>query len=208
MDFISTYIIIVSVTFIAMASPGPDFLVTMRNALGVGRASGIATAIGIGCAIFVHVAYSVLGIALIISQSIIIFNIIKYIGAAYLIYMGVMALRSKGWEMNVEKAKNKTKSLTQSFVEGFITNVLNPKATLFFLALFTQVIRPDTPLSWQLIYGTSIAIMVMGWFSIVSLTLTQAKIRAKLSAISIWIDRVTGVMFIGLGLKIASEKLN
>jgi len=208
MDFISTYIIILSVTFIAMASPGPDFLVTLRNALGVGRASGIATAIGIGCAIFVHVAYSVLGIALIISQSIIIFNIIKYIGASYLIYMGVMALRSKGWEMNVEKAKNKTKSLTRSFVEGFVTNVLNPKATLFFLALFTQVIRPDTPLSWQLIYGTSIAVMVMGWFSIVSVTLTQAKIRVKLSAISIWIDRVTGVMFIGLGLKIATEKLD
>lgn len=208
MDFISTYIIILSVTFIAMASPGPDFLITMRNALGVGRESGIATAIGIGCAIFVHVAYSVLGIALIISQSIIIFNIIKYIGAAYLIYMGVMALRSKGWEMNVEKARNKTKTLTRSFVEGFVTNVLNPKATLFFLALFTQVIQPETPLSWQLIYGTSIAIMVMAWFSIVSVALTQAKIRAKLSAISIWIDRMTGAMFIGLGLKIATEKLD
>lgn len=191
-----------------MASPGPDFLITLRNALGVGRTSGIATAIGIGCAIFVHVAYSVVGIAVLISQSIIIFNIIKYIGAAYLIYMGVMALRSKGWEMNVEKAKNKTKTLKRSFVEGFVTNVLNPKATLFFLALFTQVIQPETPLSWQLIYGTSIAIMVMGWFSIVSVTLTQAKIRAVLSKISVWIDRVTGVMFIGLGLKIATEKLN
>jgi len=208
MDFISTYLIILSVTFIAMASPGPDFLVTMRNALGVGRASGVATAIGIGCAIFVHVAYSVVGIAVLISQSIIIFNIIKYIGAAYLIYMGAMALRSKGWEMQVEKAKNKTKTLKRSFVEGFVTNVLNPKATLFFLALFTQVISPETPLSWQLIYGTSIAIMVMGWFSIVSVTLTQAKIRAALSKISIWIDRVTGVMFIALGLKIAMEKLD
>jgi RhtB (resistance to homoserine/threonine) family protein len=207
MDFLSTYLIILSVTFIAMASPGPDFLITLRNALGVGRASGIATAIGIGCAIFVHVAYSVVGIAVLISQSIIIFNIIKYIGAAYLIYMGVMALRSKGWEMHVEKAKNKTKTLKRSFIEGFVTNVLNPKATLFFLALFTQVIKPETPLSWQLIYGTSIAIVVMAWFSIVSVTLTQAEIRAKLSKISIWIDRLTGVMLIGLGLKIATEKL-
>jgi len=208
MDFLSTYLIILSVTFIAMASPGPDFLVTMRNALGVGRASGIATAIGIGCAIFVHVGYSVCGIALIISQSIIIFNIIKYIGAAYLIYMGVMALRSKGWEVNVDKAKNKTKTLKRSFVEGFVTNVLNPKATLFFLALFTQILTPETPLSWQLIYGSSIALMVMGWFSTVSMTLTHAKVRAKLSAMSVWIDRVTGVMFITLGLKIATEKLS
>jgi len=207
MDFISTYLIILSVTFIAMASPGPDFLVTLRNALGVGRASGIATAIGIGCAIFVHVAYSVVGIAVLISQSIIIFNIIKYIGAAYLIYMGAMALRSKGWEVTAEKVKNKTKTLKRSFVEGFVTNVLNPKATLFFLALFTQMIKPETPLSWQLIYGTSIAVMVMAWFSIVSVTLTQAKIRAALSKVSVWIDRVTGVMFIALGLKITMEKI-
>jgi RhtB (resistance to homoserine/threonine) family protein len=192
MDFISTYIIILTATFIAMVSPGPDFLITMRNALGVGRASGIATAIGIGCAIFVHVGYSVVGIAVLISQSILLFSIIKYLGAAYLIWMGIGALRSQGWEMAVEKAKNKHKSLKKSFTEGFVTNVLNPKATLFFLALFTQVIAPETPLSWQLIYGTSIALVVMAWFSTVSVLLTQPKIRAKLSAMSIWIDRVTG----------------
>jgi RhtB (resistance to homoserine/threonine) family protein len=207
MDFISTYIIILTATFIAMVSPGPDFLITMRNALGVGRASGIATAIGIGCAIFVHVGYSVVGIAVLISQSILLFSIIKYLGAAYLIWMGIGALRSQGWEMAVEKAKNKHKSLKKSFTEGFVTNVLNPKATLFFLALFTQVIAPETPLSWQLIYGTSIALVVMAWFSTVSVLLTQPKIRAKLSAMSIWIDRVTGGLFIALGLKIATEKL-
>jgi threonine/homoserine/homoserine lactone efflux protein len=155
----------------------------------------------------VHVGYSVVGIAVLISQSILLFSIIKYLGAAYLIWMGIGALRSQGWEMAVEKAKNKHKSLKKSFTEGFVTNVLNPKATLFFLALFTQVIAPETPLSWQLIYGTSIALVVMAWFSTVSVLLTQPKIRAKLSAMSIWIDRVTGGLFIALGLKIATEKL-
>ena len=207
MDFLSTYIIILTATFIAMVSPGPDFLITMRNALGVGRASGIATAIGIGCAIFVHVGYSVVGIAVLISQSILLFSIIKYLGAAYLIWMGIGALRSKGWEMAVEKATNKHKSLKKSFVEGFVTNVLNPKATLFFLALFTQVIAPETPKTWMAIYGTSIALVVGTWFSIVSVLLTQPKIRAKLSAMSVWIDRVTGGLFIALGLKIATEKM-
>ncbi len=207
MDFISTYIIILTATFIAMVSPGPDFLITMRNALGVGRMSGIATAIGIGCAIFVHVGYSVVGIAVLISQSILLFSIIKYLGAAYLIWMGIGALRSQGWEMAVEKAKNKHKSLRKSFAEGFVTNVLNPKATLFFLALFTQVIAPETPKTWMAIYGTSIALVVGTWFSIVSVLLTQPKIRAKLSAMSVWIDRVTGGMFIALGLKIATEKM-
>jgi len=209
MDFISTYLIIMTATFVTMVSPGPDFLITLRNALGVGRASGIATAIGVGMGIFVHVAYSVLGIAVIISQSVILFNIIKYLGAAYLVWAGICALRSKGWSVDhVEKAKNNQKTKLKCFVEGFVTNVLNPKATLFFLALFTQVIKPETPLSWQITYGTSIAIMVMMWFSIVAVGLTHAKIRMKLSSMSIWIDRMTGGFFILLGLRIAAQKLD
>ena len=81
MEFFTLYAIVLTATFVAMISPGPDFLITLRNALGVGRASGIATAIGIGLAIFIHVGYSIFGIALIISQSIILFNIIKYPGS-------------------------------------------------------------------------------------------------------------------------------
>ena len=208
MEFFTTYLIIMTATFVALISPGPDFLITMRNALGVSRASGIATAIGVGAAIATHVAYSVFGIALLISQSILLFSIIKYLGAAYLLYCGVMAMRSKGWEMTAEKAINKTKSLKKSFIEGFVTNVLNPKATLFFLALFTQVLTPETPLSWQLAYGLSLMVMVAAWFSFVAVVLTHKKIRAKLSAVSIWIDRVTGGLFILLGLKVAFSKIN
>lgn len=193
-------------TFVAVISPGPDFLVTMRNALGVGRASGIATAIGVGVAIATHVSYSIFGIALIISQSIVVFSLIKYMGAAYLMYCGVMALRSKGWDMIAAKAKNKHKSLKRSFADGFITNVLNPKATLFFLALFTQVLTPETPLSWQVIYGLSLMGMVALWFTFVAIVLTHAVIRQKLSSISVWIDRVTGGLFILLGLKVALSK--
>jgi threonine/homoserine/homoserine lactone efflux protein len=156
--------------------------------------------------IFVHIGYSIFGLALIISQSIILFNIIKYLGAAYLLYCGYMALKSKGWDMAVEKAQNKSKSLKRSFIEGFITNALNPKATLFFLALFTQMIGETTPLSWQLIYGCSIAVMVMLWFSFISMVLTHQTVRQKLSSFSIWIDRATGAFFILLGLRIAIQK--
>jgi threonine/homoserine/homoserine lactone efflux protein len=118
-----------------------------------------------------------------------------------------MALKSRGWDLSVERARNKQKSMKRTFAEGFLTNALNPKATLFFLALFTQVISPLTPISWQVIFGVSISMMVGFWFTIVSLVLTQVKIRAAISRFSIWIDRLTGVMFIGLGLKIATEKM-
>lgn len=208
MDFLSSYLIVISVSIIAMVSPGPDFLITMRNALGVGRASGIATAVGIGMAILVHMTYCILGIAVVISQSILLFNIIKYIGAGYLFWLGYKALRSKGWDMHAEKARNKSKSLKKSWAEGFVTNVFNPKATLFFLALFTQVIAPATPLAWQIIYGGTVALMATTWFTFVSVALTQRHIRQFFGKISVWIDRTTGVLFIALGLKIATEKLN
>jgi threonine/homoserine/homoserine lactone efflux protein len=110
--------------------------------------------------------------------------------------------------MQAKQAKNKDKTLRKSFFEGFITNVFNPKATLFFLSLFTTVISPETPVTYQALYGVTAAIMAVGWFSFVSIALTQSTIRKMLSSVSIWIDRVTGLMFVLLGLKIATEKIN
>jgi threonine/homoserine/homoserine lactone efflux protein len=75
MDFITAYFVVISVSFVAMVSPGPDFLIVMRNALGVNRKSGVMTALGVGCAILVHVTYCILGIAVVISQSIVFFYI-------------------------------------------------------------------------------------------------------------------------------------
>lgn len=207
MDFLSAYLIVMSVSFIAMVSPGPDFLVVLKNSLGLGRKHGIVTAIGIGAGLLIHVTYCIFGIAVVISQSVMLFNIIKYAGALYLLWLGFKALKSKGWKIEASAAKNKEKTLWNVFAEGFITNALNPKATMFFLALFTQVIAPETPLSWQIVYGISIMTMATLWFSTVSLVLTNATLRQKLAKISLWIDRVTGVMLVALGVKIMAEKL-
>lgn len=206
MEFWPSYLIVISISFIAMVSPGPDFLIVIRNALGLGRRHGIFTSIGIALGLMVHVAYSVFGIALIISQSILVFNIIKYLGAAYLLWLGYKSLKSKGWKMEAQAAQNKEKSVWKAFKEGFITNALNPKATMFFLALFTQVVAPETPFLWQLSYGITIIVMAGLWFSFVTLVLTNERIRKALSRASIWIDRITGLMLIGLGFKIITEK--
>ncbi len=206
MDILTGSLAIFSLFLIAAMSPGPDLLIVLRNSLGAGRKAGIHTAMGVALGIYVHVAYSMAGIAIIISQSILLFNILKYAGACYLLYLAYKALRSKGWSIHSEKAQNPDKSFYACFYQGFITNALNPKATLFFLALFTQFITPETSLAVQFWYGTICSVTVFGWFSVVALCLTHAPIRARLAKVSIWIDRVTGLAFIALAARIATAK--
>lgn len=208
LEYILPAFTVFGLVLVAAVSPGPDFLIVVRNALGRGRRSGIFTAWGIASAIFVHVAYCMMGIGLLIAQSVVLFNVVKWLGALYLVYMGVMALRSKGWNINDLPAddQSKAKEGRAAFVNGFVTNVFNPKATLFFLALFTQVIDPQTVYYAQFGYGVICALTAGTWFTCVSFFLTQTRIRAFFTGASIWIDRITGGAFIALAAKLAMSK--
>ncbi len=201
----------ISIFAVVVASPGPDMIMIMRNSLSFSRRAGIFTAIGLGLSVGVHVTYTLLGIAAIISQSIFIFTTIKLLGALYLIYIGIQALSSKGisqkaFNDSLQNAKNKKYSQMsdiKALSSGFLTNILNPKATLFFLAVFTQLITPETPLFWEIITGVSATAMVILWFVGVSLFLTHKNIQNIFSKISKWIDKIAGVCLIALGIKIA-----
>lgn len=207
--YLLQWLTLVTVFALAVISPGPDFVVAVRNAIVYSRRVGIFTAIGFGLGVLVHVTYTVLGIATLIAQSIFIFNIIKLAGAAYLIYIGVQALRSQGTgkaaidQALLQNQNTQTMSDKAALRLGFLTNVLNPKATLFFLAIFSQIIRPETPVSWQIIYGLTCAVMVTTWFSLVAYVLSQEKIRNRFLNATKWIDRVCGALMIGLGIKVA-----
>lgn len=203
MEYLIPALTVFSLSFIAMISPGPDFLCVLKNSLGHGFKAGAATAVGIGMGVYVHVAYCMVGLAVVISNSILLFNALKWLGALYLIYLAVQSLRSKGWsDKGITAAKNKPKGLYKFFLQGFATNALNPKATLFFLALFTQVIDPHTPLLVQFLYGVMCSTMGIFWFIGVSTFLTRPAIRARFAKISVWIDRVCGVAFIALAAKL------
>lgn len=217
MDDIHIYLIqwltLIAVFGLAVVSPGPDFVMAVRNSVVYSRRAGMLTALGFGVGILFHVAYTLLGLAAVMSQSILLFNVIKYAGAAYLVYIGVQALRSRGaGQAAVDAAvalgdASKTMSGLAAFRSGLLTNALNPKATLFFLAIFSQIIRPDTPLAWKAAYGFTCSLMVSGWFCVVSFVLTQARVRATFLRATKWIDRSCGLLMIGLGVKVAlSEK--
>lgn len=205
MNYLHELAVIAMIHLMAVMSPGPDFAMISRNALVYSRRSGIYSAIGLGLGILVHVAYSLIGIGLIISQSIILFSIIKYLGAAYLIYIGYKSLRSKKVVSSIADVVPMKQDLSAwaAVRAGFLTNVLNPKATLFFLSLFTQVINPETPFVIQLLYGLEMSLATMAWFGFVAIVLSQPMIKKRFEKVQHHFERLFGVLLVMLGIKVA-----
>lgn len=203
--FSQEFITVAIIHFLAAASPGPDFAIVLKNSVVHGRKIGIATSIGIALGLMVHILYCVIGLGIIISQSIIAFNIIKFAGAAYLIYVGINALRANKFEFTSNDSKTESNDLTvkQALWSGFLTNVLNPKVTLFFLAIFSVTINPMTPTIIKLGYGAWMMMVTSLWFSLLSMLFSQNFVRKSLEAAGHWFERIMGGILILLGLKLA-----
>lgn len=194
----------VIIHLLAVMSPGPDFVMISRNSLIYSRKSGIYSALGLGLGMAVHATYSLVGIGLIIAKSILLFSILKFAGAAYLIYFGYKCLCSK--PAHLQKISGKKREDLSKFAAiraGFLTNLLNPKATLFFLALFTQVVSPKTPKLIQALYAFEMSLMTFVWFAFVAVTLSHNLVRAKFVKTQHWFERIFGVILIALGVKVA-----
>lgn len=201
----SAFLTIAAIHLLGMISPGPDFAMITRNSLIYSKRTGILTAMGLGLGMLLHATYSLLGIGLVISQSIILYTTIKWIGALYLIYIGWKSLRSRPAADTKEAAELIKQDLTpfQAVRTGFLCNALNPKATLFIVALFTQVIDPATPLLVQAFYGLYMGIATTVWFSGLASVFSLNPIRRMFSHIQIHVERVMGIALIALGIRVA-----
>ncbi|MBU2115630.1 MAG: LysE family translocator [Gammaproteobacteria bacterium] len=204
MSFWPEFLLIATVHLMAVASPGPDFAIVLRYAVRYGRQQALAASIGIGIAILLHVTWSLVGIAVLIQTTPWVFKALSLAAAAYLAYIGVQALQSKAPthpEQAIAADDNDTvPSAKKAFIAGFITNGLNPKATLFFLSLFAVIISPLTPLSYKIIYGFYMAVATAGWFCMLSILLTHTKIRAFLLLRGYWFDRIMGLLLLALAM--------
>ncbi len=190
---------------LAVASPGPDFAVVLRQCVFAGTRAGLWTSFGVGTAILLHVAYCLLGVAFLLSQSAALFNTMKLVAAAYLFYLGAQSIRNS---LRFEGSADKTSETPilqprRAFVLGFLTNGLNPKATLFFLALFTVVIDTSTPTLIQFFYGLYLAAATFIWFALLSLVLGIEKIRLFILRMGVWLERAMGTILLLLALQIA-----
>jgi RhtB (resistance to homoserine/threonine) family protein len=199
------FLTIASVHLLAVASPGPDFAIVLKHSISFGRRAAIITSIGVGVGILIHVAYSLLGIGILIKTTPMLFQVFSYAGAAYLLYLGFGALRSPAPNNfdNVE-VKNVVQLISdnKAFMVGFLTNGLNPKATLFFLSVFAVAVSPDTPDVIKLGYGLYLAIATGVWFCVLSLFLSSQKVTQFMGEKSYWFDRLMGVVLILLAIKL------
>jgi RhtB (resistance to homoserine/threonine) family protein len=206
-EYWKEFLIVAGAHLFAVMSPGPDLAVMIKTSLTAVRKNAVATAIGIGLGIGIHASYCLLGIAVILQNSPRLFNGIKYLGAIYLGFLGVKCLRALGQKYKLETAKiksekGKSAGALKSFAVGFITNVLNPKATLFFLSLFSQVINPETPLPIQIVYGVEMMIATAAWFSAVGIFLTHPRFKQKFEAFQSVLIPTMGFVLIALAIRI------
>jgi len=204
MDYLIQFITIASIHFLALISPGPDFAMIARNSFVYSKKTGIYSALGLSMGIIVHISYSLVGIGLVISKSIILFSTIKFIGAAYLIFIGYKSLCSKQGLISGEAEKKSQEIDALSAIKmGFLTNMLNPKVTLFFLSLFTQFIDPNTPFGMEIVYAGEMVAMTFIWFSFVAIMLSKKEVKEKFSSMRSGIDKAFGAVLILLGIKVA-----
>ncbi len=192
-------IAVVVITILAVVSPGGDFAMVTRNSYLYGRRAGVLTSFGIAAAVWIHVGYTLLGVSILLLKFPSIFNFIKILGAAYLVYIGFKTFRHHTVTVNLDASARKLSDL-EAFKNGFVTNALNPKTTLFVLSTFTQVINPTSTLYIQLGYGTFMSVAHLVWFVFVALILSAPMIRNKLLEIQKHVNRFIGSVLILLGL--------
>ncbi len=194
------------ITILAVVSPGADFAMVTRNSIIYGRAAGLSSSIGIAAGVQLHVLYTMIGVGFLIRSSPDIFLIIKLIGALYLIYIGCQTFISHKTiknNQNTKKGDSPKNLLFVAFKNGFLTNALNPKTTLFVLSVYTQIVDPKTSITVQLFYGIFMSITHFFWFGLVSIFFSKNEIRNKLLDHQKIVNRSLGFVLILIGLWLA-----
>jgi threonine/homoserine/homoserine lactone efflux protein len=220
------FLLIATVHLFAVASPGPDFALILKQSIRYNRRIAIYTSLGIAAGIILHVTYSLVGIGLLIASDERLFTALKYIAASYFCYIAWHCIRAKKplEDSSVKENKHqdtetpthadkstedsKEPSAKKAFFTGFLINGLNVKATLFFVSLFSVVIAPDTLLSIKIAYGAYLVIATAAWFCFLSYVLTQERVRFVLQRKGYILDRVMGYILLFLAIQLVLSDLS
>ena len=188
-------------------TPGPDVLYIVSNSLRSGAKTGVVAGLGITAGCFVHVFAAALGVSALLAASATAFTVLKWAGAAYLLYVGIKLLLSKGsavgWTCAPRDVSDHT--LWQVFTGGFLTNVLNPKVALFFLAFVPQFIAPEAPhkalafIALGALFNLNSVPVNAGWALAAAWMARHGAVQRGMH----WLDRAAGLMFVGFGVKLA-----
>lgn len=218
---------------VALISPGPDFAIMVKIATQQPRGTAIAAAVGISMAILAHTILSLTGVSLLIKSSHTLYLLVQIVGASYLAWMGFGALRAGLAILAKRKASASTNAGTkvdalsadvegtasiagglggamsqkQGFLTGLYTNLLNPKALVFFLTLFSALITPSVTTSTKIAAATLLLSLSLAWFGFVAVMLSKAQVQLKLQRLTPIIDAIIGVIFMSVALAIYANLL-
>ena len=184
--------------------PGPDFVLTIKNTLKGGRLCGMATALGIAFGIAVHVTYCWLGVATLIHNSTIFSTLIRWLGACYLIWLGARSLfetgRAQTDSLSANAGQPHSITVGSSFLNGFLTNLLNVKALLYFLSVFSVAVSPNSPIWVHISLALAFVLSALIWFNLLTIIINSTYIRRGLYKYEWIISRGAGTVLIVLGL--------
>jgi RhtB (resistance to homoserine/threonine) family protein len=192
-------------------TPGQDTMLVVRNVLRGGRGDGVVTTLGICSGLFMHATLSALGMSVILMQSAVAFQIVKYAGACYLAWLGLRslasALRADAGGRDAVAVRADIVPARRCFLEGLLSNALNPKTAIFYLAFLPQFVGPNDPVLQKslLLAGIHYAEGVV-WLVVVSLAVDQARRLFLRSIVRRWLDGLCGALFVGFGLRLALER--
>jgi threonine/homoserine/homoserine lactone efflux protein len=184
-----------------MVTPGPDMVLVLRNTYIGGRRAGLETSVGVLGGNLVHITYCMLGIGLVISRSILLFSALKYAAALYLVYLGIVSLRSGTKTLNASDTDGRPPR--SWLAQGFVNNLLNPKGTLFYLGVFTTVITPETPSSVAFLLVVIMMLLSASFWICFVHTLDRPTLRDAVERSQKTVNRVLGALLILLGLRVA-----
>ncbi|AYV21342.1 LysE family translocator [Vibrio mediterranei] len=215
MNEITILMTLATVHFIALMSPGPDFALVVQNATRFGRQTGFYIALGLSFGILLHSILSLTGVSYVVHQHPTLFAMVQIAGGSYLLYLGIGALRSvvSRWGLRHQPAELANdpslllSSRRQAFSRGFTTNILNPKALVFFISLMSTLVPSSMSVPGKLIALAILWSLSLAWFSFLAWALSTKGMQRKLGSASIYIDALCGLLFSGIGLTILLQVL-
>ncbi|MGB1239571.1 MAG: LysE family translocator [Pseudomonadales bacterium] len=195
---------LLAICILGAMTPGPSLAVVLKHCVNNGRSHALITswchAIGVGIWAFA----TVFGLGVLVAQSAFAFELITWLGAAYLLWLGIGALRAGRAGDGLKIANSASQSLTQAGIDGAMISLLNPKLAIFFIALFSQFVSADASSTDQLIMVLTAVITDGLWYSLVTFILVKGSVLAWLQRQSHWVNRITGGIFIALAVRVVA----
>ncbi|WP_443631087.1 LysE family translocator [Candidatus Njordibacter sp. Uisw_056] len=197
---LATWFSLLAICCLGAMSPGPSLAVVLRHTISNGRAHGMVTAISHAAGVAIWALLTVWGLAVLVVEWPLVYQLLTYAGALYLMWMGIKALRSKGaGPMQVEPVKA---PISEAARDGLMVSLLNPKLAFFFIALFSQFVSAELVLADKLIMMGTASVIDAGWYIIVALALSHSQVLEKLQSKSATIDKISGVILLGLAMRV------